>query len=72
MKLIDFLKMMDKDTFIFLGISVCGMQFETRHSVEFFMDNGDELNSRKIMKVYILDDGLHISCLLYTSDAAAD
>ncbi|MFR5022846.1 MAG: hypothetical protein ACLUCA_11260 [Mediterraneibacter gnavus] len=60
MKLIDFLKMMDKDTFIFLGISVCGMQFETRHSVEFFMDNGDELNSRKIMKVYILDDGLHI------------
>lgn len=60
MKLIDFLKMMDKDTFIFLDYSVCGMQFETRHSVEFFMDNGDELNSRKIMKVYILDDGLHI------------
>lgn len=60
MKLIDFLKIMDKDTFIFLDVSVCGIQFETRHSVEFFMDNGDELNSRKIMKVHILDDGLHI------------
>lgn len=60
MKLIDFLKVMDRDTFIFLGVSVCGMQFETRHTAEFYINNGDELNNKEIMKAYILDDGLHI------------
>lgn len=51
---------MDEDTFIYVGISVCGMQFETKHSAEFFDDNGDELNERKITKIYVTDGELHI------------
>lgn len=60
MKLIDFLKLMDKDTFVFISVYVYGMQFETRHSVEFYINNGNELNSKKIAGVYIADDSLHI------------
>lgn len=51
MKLIDLLKVTDKNTFLVLSISVCGMQFETEHSVEFFINNGDELNTRTILKM---------------------
>lgn len=60
MKLVDFLKVMDKDTFISVGVTVCGMRFETRHSAEFFINNGDELNNRKIKVVHMDDNGLHI------------
>ncbi len=60
MKLSQLLKIMDEDTFIYVGISVCGMQFETKHSAEFFDDNGDELNERKITKIYVTDGELHI------------
>lgn len=60
MKLINFLQIMDKNTFVVLGISVCGMQFESKHSVEFFIDNGDELNEKKIKTVYVTDGELHV------------
>ena len=58
MKLIDFLKIIDKDTFIFLDFSVRGIQFETRNSVEFFMDilifNFSYIDGN----IYILDDSV--------------
>lgn len=60
MRLYEFLKVMSKETFISLSVSVCGMQFVTRHSVEFYNDNGDELNSKKIEKVFMVDGELHI------------
>lgn len=60
MKLIDLLNVMDKNTFVFVGVSVCGMQFETSKSVEFFINNGGELNNKKIMKAYMADGELHI------------
>ena len=60
MKLIDLLKVTHKDVFMFVGISVCGMRFETRHSVEFYINNGDKLNERGIEKVYLMEDGLHV------------
>ena len=60
MKLIDFLKVVDNDTFIFVSIAVCGMQFETRHSAEFYITNGDDLNKRKIEQIYTDDEGLHV------------
>ncbi len=61
MKLIDLLKVMDKDTFIFLSVSVCGMRFETKHSAEFYIEHGDELNNKKILKVYVEDGYLHVA-----------
>lgn len=60
MKLRDFLQVVDKNQFICLGISVCGMQFETKHTAEFYLNNGDDLNNREIMKIYTTDDGLHV------------
>lgn len=60
MKLIDFLKILDKNTFVTLGIAVSGMQFETEHSAEFFIDNADEINNRKIKTAYVTDGKLHI------------
>lgn len=60
MKLKDFLKVMNKDEFICLGISMHGMQFETRHSVSFYLDNGDELNNMEIMSVYTRDGEMHV------------
>lgn len=61
MKLKDFLKVMKKEVeFIYLGISVHGMQFETKHSVGFYLDNGDELNDMEIMCVYIQDGEMHV------------
>lgn len=60
MKLIDFLKVMDNDSFIFLNVSVWGMQFETRHTAEFFIKTGGDLNNKEIEKAYVLGDGLHV------------
>ncbi len=60
MQLIDFLNVVDKDQFIYLGITVCGMRFETNHSAEFYLDNGGDLNYMEIAKVYTDDKGLHV------------
>ena len=58
MKLIDLLKVMDKNDFIFLSISVCGMWFETRHSAGFYINKGIDFHDKKINKVYSADGGL--------------
>ncbi len=60
MKLIDFLRVMDKDTFLVISISLCGMQFETKHSAEFFIENGDDLNNKKILKVCNINNDIHV------------
>ena len=58
MKLIDLLKVMDKNDLIFLNISVCGMRFETRHSAGFCINKGIDFHDKKINKVYSADGGL--------------
>lgn len=58
MKLIDLLKVMDKNDLIFLNISVCGMWFETRHSAGFYINKGIDFHDKKINKVYSADGGL--------------
>lgn len=58
--LMEFLKVMDKDTFVSIGVTVCGIKFEARHSAEYFIEQGDTLNNKKIQKAYMDDCGLHI------------
>lgn len=60
MKLRDFLNVVDKRQFIFLGISVCGMQFETKYTAEFYLNNGDDLKDRNIKTIYTQEDELHV------------
>lgn len=60
MKLIDFLKIKDENTFSFLRVGVCGMQFEAGHIPRCIIDDGNELNGKKIMEVYITDGNLHV------------
>lgn len=60
MKLIDLLKVTDRNDFIFLSISICGMQFETRHSAGFYIDKGIDFHDKKINKVYYTDGGLRV------------
>ena len=60
MKLIELLKLIDKSDFVYLSIEVCGMQFETRHTVEFFIDNADDLNNRKVLRAYSAEGDFHI------------
>lgn len=60
MKLHEFLAVMDKDTFVTISISVCDIQFEARHRVEFFFDNGAELINKKIIKACTVNGELHI------------
>lgn len=55
MKFIDLLKVTDGNAFLVVSMSVCGMQFETRHSAESFINNGVELNDRKIAAVRNID-----------------
>lgn len=60
MKLVELLNIMNKSDFVCLGVEVCGMQFETKHSVEFFINNADTLNDRKVLGAYILENNFHI------------
>lgn len=60
MRLIELLKIMNKSDFVHLGVELCGMQFETRHTVEFFIDNADDLNDRKVLGAYIAEGDFHI------------
>lgn len=60
MKLMDLLKLMNKNDFVYLGVEVCGMQFETKHSVDFFIDNADILNDKEILGTYLEDGNFHI------------
>lgn len=60
MKFIDLLNVMNKSDFICLGIEVCGMQFETKHSVEYFIDNADDLNERKVLGAYLNAGDFHV------------
>lgn len=60
MKLIDLLKVMHKDVFLILEITVCDMTFKTRHAAGFYADNKSGLNERSIEKVYQTDEGLCI------------
>ena len=60
MKLIDLLKVTDRNDFIFLSISICGMQFETRHSAGFYIDKGVDFHNKKIDKVYSADGGIRV------------
>lgn len=60
MKLIDLLKVTDRNDFIFLSISICGMQFETRHSAGFYIDKGVDFHNKKIDKVYSADGDIRV------------
>lgn len=60
MKLIQLLKMMDSNSFIILSVSICGMQFTTRHSAEFYINQGDELNEKKIQKITMIDGEMNV------------
>lgn len=58
MKLKDFLKKVNKDQFITVVVAVYGMAFETKHSAEFYLDHGDDLNDKEISVIYTKDDAL--------------
>lgn len=60
MKFIDFLKACNEDMFVVVGVDVCGMLFETKHSAWFYIDHGDNLTSKKIRKIYMKDDEVHV------------
>lgn len=60
MKLIELLNVMDKNDFVNLGIEVCGMQFETRHTVEYFIGNDNDLNERNVLGAYLSDGDFHV------------
>lgn len=61
MKLIDFLKVMDKDTFICVVVEAFGMHLEAKHSAKFLIDSADsELHNKKIMKAYVADGCLRV------------
>lgn len=60
MKLKDFLKLTAEDQDIFLGVSVCGMRFEARHTARFFLNCGDCLNDKKVVAVYTHGVELHV------------
>lgn len=59
MKLIDFLKILCGDTFITLGVTMCGIPFEARRTAGYFIDHGEELHCRGIKTVYVADGELH-------------
>ena len=61
MKLIDFLNVLEDGTFLYVGVPVCGVWFETRRSADFFIDRCDKLSNRNIVKVYVEDGYLHVA-----------
>ena len=60
MKLIELLKLIGKSNYVYLGIEVCGIQFESRHTVGFFIDNADDLNDREVLGAYSAEGDYHI------------
>ena len=58
--MLDLLKIMNKNDFVYLGVEVCGMQFETKHIVEFFIDNADILNDKEILGTYLENGDFYI------------
>lgn len=55
MKLRDLLNVSDEDMFICVSIPVYGMQFQTKHSVGFFIENESELNDMEIEDLHVTD-----------------
>lgn len=60
MKLIDLLKLMDRDTFLTLDISILGMTFKARHQADFFLSQGAGLMDREVELMYITSRELHV------------
>ena len=60
MKLIQLLEMMDNDSFIILIVSICGIQFTTRHSAGFYINQDNELNKKKIQKITMINGEMNV------------
>lgn len=60
MKLVELLNVMNKNNFVYLGVEVCGIQFEAEHTVEFFIDNATDLHDKNVLGTYMADGGFHI------------
>ncbi len=60
MTLGNFLKVVDKDTFLYVEMYIHGMLFETRHSAEFFVNEGNDINFLKVREVCVNKSGMHV------------